>query len=1104
MTMITPSYLGETIEYSSLHACRSTLEDPTGAKGGAGGGLGLTTPLGGLGGQASASVGSTKYSGGNGMPQGDVNGFVRALTGAGGAAGCYAGPGGNGGMSAVGTQNNLGNGGGGGGACSYWGDTPVVKTSSGGVALTVFGAASGGLGHFGGSYGRAGTTGASPTSGATGTQGAGGGGGGYGTGANCSNGGNGAAGTEMDATHGAGGGGGAAGGSASGTPSCAGGNGGLYGGGGGAANISGTSPGNGAQGLIKITWPAFTPPAPSTFAGIADTNYTCLTTYWISPTGSDSNPGTLALPRQNPVTTFNALGGPGVCIRALAGTYTINNTNFQVTSGGGNQDTLTGYSALVCDVPLTCKLVPNTVSPYVSNTVYVNAAPNPVNFGIIDGFDIQGGSLLLGCGSTSSCGDSAVEIVYGHHWKVINNNLHDSAAAGLQTGWMDYLLLKNNHIYNNAWLGASEFSGVSTVIPFQVDSGSSYHYLLQNNHIWGNAMGSHILPNSGHTDGEGIILDTVGFQRSYSGPILVEQNLVTHNGHRGIEALCAGSQNVATGGIMIRYNTIWNNDADPNRSAANGELYNSGCSSVTMVNNVVSMNPDFTQSGVQLLALYNEFSGGTAVIQNNTFWCGVVGNSACLQTDAAVSNGVNGNQVGVIPLLTAPSLNDAVADWHVQTGSTLQNAGTTAFGFPPTDLAGNPRVVGGQTDMGAYEGGHTPTWMQAGSAFDMNFANQLVSTGLPFSAYLTVANSTGGTDMTVNSPQGYAYVGYIANLPRIAFSGSNTAGPGLLVEPTATNYYYNSRNPVASQVVNGGANLSAGQYTLWVNGYPTLGRTATLSGCATGTATQGVQFNFTLAAPAPCTVAATYSAGNGSDLISIQLENSKTATSYIPTLGASFIGNSSGTTNLTVTSDVGTITIGHTLVGPGVPVGTTIISQTSGTIGGNGVYVTSASTTIAGALVNTGIAGTRSADYILLKSTALSTAIGAAASVLVSANGTPNVGNVYVMQGDGYTLLQSTASTTISGLTPTLTATFGSGTIAGATKAATAFDGTGRSIVVNNGTVATDTNVPGANTAIALADTEAGAGNEYNGSIADMALWSSRLSNTTLQGLTVP
>ena len=32
MTMITPSYLGETIEYSSLHACRSTLEDPTNSR----------------------------------------------------------------------------------------------------------------------------------------------------------------------------------------------------------------------------------------------------------------------------------------------------------------------------------------------------------------------------------------------------------------------------------------------------------------------------------------------------------------------------------------------------------------------------------------------------------------------------------------------------------------------------------------------------------------------------------------------------------------------------------------------------------------------------------------------------------------------------------------------------------------------------------------------------------------------------------------------------------------------------------------------------------------------------------------------------------------
>ena len=45
MTMITPSYLGETIEYSSLHACRSTLEDPMPPVGGHYGNLSLAWGL---------------------------------------------------------------------------------------------------------------------------------------------------------------------------------------------------------------------------------------------------------------------------------------------------------------------------------------------------------------------------------------------------------------------------------------------------------------------------------------------------------------------------------------------------------------------------------------------------------------------------------------------------------------------------------------------------------------------------------------------------------------------------------------------------------------------------------------------------------------------------------------------------------------------------------------------------------------------------------------------------------------------------------------------------------------------------------------------------
>ena len=50
--------------------------------------------------------------------------------------------------------------------------------------------------------------------------------------------------------------------------------------------------------------------------------------------------------------------------------------------------------------------------------------------------------------------------------------------------------------------------------------------------------------------------------------------------------------------------------------------------------------------------------------------------------------------------------------------------------------------------------------------------------------------------------------------------------------------------------------------------------------------------------------------------------------------------------NLTVSAiSLGTITIGDTISGTGIPTGTTIVSQTSGTTGGVGVYVTSAATT---------------------------------------------------------------------------------------------------------------------------------------------------------------
>jgi hypothetical protein len=94
------------------------------------------------------------------------------------------------------------------------------------------------------------------------------------------------------------------------------------------------------------------------------------------------------------------------------------------------------------------------------------------------------------------------------------------------------------------------------------------------------------------------------------------------------------------------------------------------------------------------------------------------------------------------------------------------------------------------------------------------------------------------------------------------------------------------------------------------------------------------------------------------------------------TVGATFTGSGSGT-NLTTSAVAGTIAVGDLIVGTGVPGATTIVSQTSGTPGGAGVYVTNNATTSSGAA--------------LTASVAITTALAGSPSQVVNANQVPQV-----------------------------------------------------------------------------------------------------------------
>jgi hypothetical protein len=210
----------------SSWACISVNAPPTSAAEGC-----LAVPATGrIGGQASACIGSTVYSGGNGSAP-------AYGAGGGGAAAGSSGAGGRGGIGGN-VASTSGGGGGGGGA-------------NGGASAANIGAQN--TGGIGGDSGTAGAGGIGGTLasliGGAGIDG-GGGGGGYGLGLNIGGGGAGGAGVEIDGLHGAGGGGGGAGASSTG-PARVGGDGGLYGGGGGGGD---SAPGTPASGLVYMVF----------------------------------------------------------------------------------------------------------------------------------------------------------------------------------------------------------------------------------------------------------------------------------------------------------------------------------------------------------------------------------------------------------------------------------------------------------------------------------------------------------------------------------------------------------------------------------------------------------------------------------------------------------------------------------------------------------------------------------------------------------------------------------------------------------------------------------------------------------------------------------
>lgn len=148
-----------------------------------------------------------------------------------------------------------------------------------------------------------------------------------------------------------------------------------------------------------------------------------------------------------------------------------------------------------------------------------------------------------------------------------------------------------------------------------------------------------------------------------------------------------------------------------------------------------------------------------------------------------------------------------------------------------------------------------------------------------------------------------------------------------------------------------------------------------------------------------------------------------TSASGTGSIGATFTATGSGT-NLTVSAVTGLISIGDTLgVTAGITAGITIVSQTSGTTGGAGVYVTSAATTISaatgtcyGTVLNVTAVASGTFD---LGESITGTGVPAGAVLATQVSGAVGGVGVYTLSTPATAYAASTALTAVGGVAAT-------------------------------------------------------------------------------------
>jgi hypothetical protein len=483
------------------------------------------------------------------------------------------------------------------------------------------------------------------------------------------------------------------------------------------------------------------------------------TNYYVSPSGSDSNPGTLAAPWATPQHAANVVG-PGSTVYLETGSYAPFNINVSGSASGGFI-TFTNYPGETATIDGT-----GFTPYYIAGIIGITSQSYIIISGLDIGNDIDAASGSWPVGITVAGTDS--------HIQILNNTIHDIttvqgssdwdegievASGGWEyTGEIDNVIINGNTLYNAPGQGWGQTITIAgNVHNFEVTNnlihdcdgegidlmdtgdimGSPNNLHAHNGLVAGNTLynvsalingNSTVWPDSNpiYVDGgsniviednliydcdDGVSIDNEiggGHEAAY---ITVRDNVIHDCLMGGIDM--GGSSPATNGGefdCTVVNNTLYNNlNGADWQWTHNGEItFSYQCSGNIVENNVIysgSENTFVTVSNSNASSVgtidYNDYYSTGGAASSEWEWY-TQSSDATGFSNWQKTSGEDAHSVFANPMfdsLTAPNFD--IASGSAAIGKGNDNLGPADFGF--LDFAGNPRTIGGAIDMGAYE-----------------------------------------------------------------------------------------------------------------------------------------------------------------------------------------------------------------------------------------------------------------------------------------------------------------------------------------------------------------------------------------------------------------